>query len=69
MLTGIDDLPSHSLEIHSRVEDLEKRVMHHVRDEEEKLFPRIRQASSPDELRELGEKLARMKETERDKVH
>ena len=44
-------------------------IRHHVQDEENDLFPRLRQACSEEELADLGEKIVRAKETAPTRPH
>jgi hemerythrin superfamily protein len=44
-------------------------VRHHVKEEEQDLFPKVRKAVSRTELRELGEEMARLKEVAPTRPH
>lgn len=45
----------------NQIKKLEKEINHHVKDEEEDLFPRTRKYSSSQELKTLGEELEKAK--------
>ncbi len=57
----ISNLDSTSSEWRSKVEKLHKDIEHHVKDEEEKLFPKLQQAMSAAELKLLGTELKEAK--------
>ncbi|MFI2645431.1 hemerythrin domain-containing protein [Streptomyces sp. NPDC018610] len=48
---------------------LMREIREHVTDEEENLFPRLRQAASPEELEKLGEKVRTAKKTAPTRPH
>ena len=60
-LGDISNLDSTSEEWHKKVTKLQKDIEHHVKDEEEKLFPKLRQTMPAPELQELGKELKQAK--------
>ncbi|MBT2408083.1 MULTISPECIES: hemerythrin domain-containing protein [unclassified Streptomyces] len=61
MLKDLEGLDAAGPEFDRRIAVLKAEVSAHVRDEEENLFPRLRQACSPEALNELGDKVRRAK--------
>jgi hemerythrin superfamily protein len=57
----IASLDSSSEEWQKKVAKLQKDIQHHVKDEEEKLFPKVREKLSKQELSTLGQELAKAK--------
>jgi hemerythrin superfamily protein len=60
-LSEIAALEPSSREWHNRLEKLEEEINHHVKDEEEYLFPRAREFCSQEELATLGLDLEKAK--------
>jgi hemerythrin superfamily protein len=58
-LNAIDSMSADEDGFDARMRELMAEVRHHVEEEERELFPRIRQALSEDDLRELGERMDR----------
>jgi len=57
----IASLDSSSEEWKKKVAKLQKDIQHHVKDEEEKLFPKVRATMSKKELNDLGQELTKAK--------
>lgn len=58
-LNAIDSMSSYEEALDDRMRELIAEVRHHVEEEERELFPKIRQALSDEDLRELGERMER----------
>lgn len=63
---AISNLDSTSEEWNKKVQKLWKDIQHHVKDEEEKLFPQVQQALTAQELKVLGDELKRAKSSNLD---
>ena len=57
LLKELEDLPSEAERFNAKVKVLMENVRTHVREEERELFPQVRKAFSPSELRDMAEAL------------
>ncbi len=62
-LAEIEKLPPQAERFTAKMTVLMENVRHHVKEEEEELFPKVREAFSVQELEELGEAMQNAKET------
>ncbi|MFD6939075.1 hemerythrin domain-containing protein [Streptomyces goshikiensis] len=61
MLKDLEGVDGAGLEFDRRIAELRAEVTAHVWDEEQNLFPRLRQGCSPEDLHRLGDKVRRAK--------
>jgi hemerythrin superfamily protein len=60
-LKALEDIDSDDPNFMTTFRQMSENVKEHVKEEEEELFPKLRQHATVDELRELGEKVQRAK--------
>lgn len=65
----LDGLDPNDARFNELLGELISAIRHHVRDEEEDLFPRLQEACSETELTELGEQIVRAKESAPTRPH
>jgi hemerythrin superfamily protein len=63
LLVEIEDLNREGSDLRSKVIELKDIVEHHVQEEENEMFPKVRQAMGEEELSRMGEELAAEKRT------
>ncbi|MDQ1396317.1 MAG: hypothetical protein QOG64_1576 [Acidimicrobiaceae bacterium] len=68
-LSEIEKLPASAERFDAKVTVLIESVRHHVKEEEEELFPKVRDAMTNEELEELGEALEQAKTTAPTRPH
>ncbi len=68
-LAEIEKLPPQAERFTAKMTVLIESVRHHVTEEEQDLFPKVRQAFSEQELEEMGEAIERAKETAPVRAH
>jgi hemerythrin-like domain-containing protein len=61
VMKDLENLPATEPRFEELLRDLISDIRHHIQDEEKDLLPKLQQAYSPEELRELGEKVMRAK--------
>ena len=69
IMKELDGLDPNDARFNELLGELINAVRHHVKDEEEDLFPRLREACSETELTELGEQIVRAKESAPTRPH
>ncbi len=68
-LNEIEKLPSENERFKAKVTVLMESVRHHVKEEEEEMFPKVRKLFSRSELEEMGERLKAARETAPSRPH
>jgi hemerythrin superfamily protein len=68
-LSELEDMPAEDERFDAKVTVLIESVRHHVKEEEQDLFPQVRKAISRTELQELGEQMAEAKATAPTRPH
>ncbi|GAA5167953.1 MULTISPECIES: hemerythrin domain-containing protein [Amycolatopsis] len=61
VMKQLENVPADDPRFDQLLGDLMKDIRHHIKDEEEDLLPKLQQACSAEELRELGEKVVKAK--------
>ncbi|GAB2970067.1 hemerythrin domain-containing protein [Amycolatopsis acidiphila] len=61
VMKQLEGVPATDPEFDRLLGELMRDIRHHIKDEEEDLLPKLQQACSPEELRDLGEKVTRAK--------
>jgi hemerythrin superfamily protein len=69
LLTEIEKLPPTAERFDAKVTVMIENVRHHVQEEEEELFPKVREAMTVQQLEELGEALDKAKEAAPTRPH
>ena len=59
----IANTPSSTPQWRTEVSKLHKDILHHVKDEEEKMFPQVRKVMNEQQLEELGQELSKAKKS------
>lgn len=69
VLSELEKLPSTAERFDAKFTVLIESVRHHVKEEEDELFPKVREAFTVQELEELGEAMAKAKQTAPTRPH
>ena len=69
LLSELDGMDPQAERFDAKVEVLKENVLHHAKEEEREMFPQVRKALSPADLRDLGEEMRRAKEAAPTRPH